>query len=59
MLYMIEAHKVPRIFKIFTNKDPSQIPSYYQQYIINELREQLNLESIPVRIKFEKRKKEK
>ncbi len=56
LLYMVQVKETPRIFKIFTNKDPDKIPSYYTQYIINELRNQFNLESIPIRIKFEKRK---
>jgi len=57
LLYMVQAKDIPRIFKIFTNKDPNDIPSFYSQYIINELRTQLELESIPIKIKFEKRKK--
>lgn len=56
LFYMVEVKRVPRIYKIFTNKDPKQIPAFYTQYIINELRNQLNLESIPIKIKFEKRK---
>ncbi len=56
LLYMVQVKNVPRIFKIFTNKNPDEIPAYYTQYIINELRNQLELESIPIRIKFEKRK---
>jgi GTP-binding protein len=56
LLYMVQAKDIPRIYKIFTNKESKEIPSYYTQYIINELRKQLNLESIPIRIKYEKRK---
>ncbi|MFN3410982.1 MAG: ribosome biogenesis GTPase Der [Exilispira sp.] len=56
LFYMVEVKRVPRIYKVFTNKDPGQIPAYYTQYIINELRNNLNLESIPIKIKFEKRK---
>lgn len=56
LFYMVEVKRVPRIYKVFTNKDPEQIPAYYTQYIINELRNNLNLESIPIKIKFEKRK---
>lgn len=56
LFYMVCVKKLPRIYKIFVNKDPKQIPDYYNQYIINELRRQLNLESIPIKIKFEKRK---
>lgn len=59
LFYMVQVKDVPRIFKIFTNKNPDEIPSYYTQYIINELRKQLNLESIPIRIKYEKRKNKK
>lgn len=56
LLYMVQVKNTPRIFKIFTNKEPKEIPPYYTQYIINELRKQLNLQSIPIRIKYEKRK---
>ncbi|MCR4422453.1 MAG: ribosome biogenesis GTPase Der [Spirochaetales bacterium] len=56
LLYMVQVKDIPRIYKIFTNKESREIPSYYTQYIINELRKQLNLESIPIRIKYEKRK---
>ncbi|HPC38069.1 MAG TPA: ribosome biogenesis GTPase Der [Exilispira sp.] len=59
LLYMVQVKDIPRIYKIFTNKDSKEIPSYYTQYIINEMRKQLNLESIPIRIKYEKRKNKK
>ncbi|MCX8059244.1 MAG: ribosome biogenesis GTPase Der [Spirochaetes bacterium] len=55
LLYSVVVSKFPLTFLIFVNKNPKDIPSYYTDFLINRLRKEFNLESIPVKIKYKKR----
>jgi len=55
LLYAVVISKFPLTFMIFVNKEPKTIPSFYTDYLINNLRKSFNLESIPVKIKYKKK----
>ncbi len=56
MFYAVKISKYPLTFIIFTNKDSDDIPYHYKKFIMNQLRNNYNLESIPLRIIFRNRK---
>lgn len=55
LLYSVIISKFPFTIMIYVNKEPKSIPSYYTDFLINRLRKDFDLESIPVKIKYKKR----
>ena len=49
--YMIQVSSAPHLFVIFTNY-PKLIPPSYKRFIENQLRENFDLEGVPIRISF-------
>ena len=49
--YMTQVSSAPHLFVIFTNY-PKLIPPSYKRFIENQLRENFNLEGVPIRISF-------
>ena len=52
--YMTQVSSAPHLFVIFTNY-PKLIPPSYKRYVENRLRENFNLEGVPIRISFRKK----
>ena len=52
--YMTQVSTKPMIFAIFCNY-PTLIPTSYQRYLENQLREALDLDGVPVRLSFRKK----
>jgi len=56
LFYAVNTSKFPLTFLIFTNKDSDDIPYSYKKFIMNQIRSNYNLESIPLQIIFRNRK---
>jgi len=52
--YMTQVSFAPHLFVIFTNY-PKLIPASYKRFVENQLRENFNLEGVPIRISFRKK----
>ena len=52
--YMTQVSSAPHLFVIFTNY-PKLIPSSYKRFVENQLRENFNLDGVPIRISFRKK----
>jgi GTP-binding protein len=53
-LYATQTGVMPPSFAIFVNR-PDLVHFSYERYMMNQLREQLGLNQVPIRIKFKKR----
>ncbi len=53
-LYATQTGVMPPSFAIFVNR-PDLVHFSYERYMMNQLREQLGLDQVPIRIKFKKR----
>lgn len=58
LYYGTQVRTRPPVFKIFTN-NPGSFPDHYQRYLERSIREEFNMEGIPVCLQFVARKKEK
>lgn len=56
LFYCVVVSKYPLTIMIFVNKEPDKISNSYKDFIINNLRKEFDLESIPIKIIFKKRK---
>ena len=52
--YMTQVNTAPHLFVIFTNY-PKLVPTSYQRFIENQLREKFDLMGVPIRISFRKK----
>jgi GTP-binding protein len=53
-LYATQTGVMPPSFAVFVNR-PDLVHFSYERYMMNQLREQLGLNQVPIRIKFKKK----
>ena len=53
--YMTQANARPPTFIAFCSR-PEALPTSYQRYIVNEMREEFDLEGVPIRLHLRKGK---